>query len=108
MRISQSLQLYSTLLLFLSVLTSAWPWPRFLPDIDSLVVRGGNGQSSNSGSGSTGFAPQWTREMLTEVCRCISGHRNKYWFISTVTDRQPCLEFNHQCSVKLWFRSQWQ
>jgi len=65
MRISQSLQLYSTLLLFLSVFTSAWPWPRFLPDIDSLVVRQQSGGGSSSGSGSMGFAPQWNREMLT-------------------------------------------
>jgi hypothetical protein len=65
MRISQSLQLYSTFILLLSVLTSAWPWPRFLPDIDSLIVRQQGGDSSSSGSGSMGFTLSGLEEMLT-------------------------------------------
>lgn len=39
MRKSQSLHLSAILVFFFSALTSAWPWPRFLPEIDSLVVR---------------------------------------------------------------------
>ncbi|TVY75684.1 hypothetical protein LSUE1_G009140 [Lachnellula suecica] len=39
MRTSGSLQLYSILLIFLTTFSAAWPWPRWLPDRDSLIVR---------------------------------------------------------------------
>ncbi|RDL32099.1 uncharacterized protein BP5553_09501 [Venustampulla echinocandica] len=39
MRASGRLQLYSIILLFLATFTAAWPWPRWLPDLDTLVVR---------------------------------------------------------------------
>lgn len=112
MRISRSLQLYSTLFLFLSVLTSAWPWPRFLPDIDSLIVRRQDGGSSSSGSGSERFVPGGFKFMLILFFfRLSPSIRNKYWFIGAYTDRKLCLELNNFCSVfTVWLgcQQQWQ
>jgi len=49
MRAARNLQLYtSIILLFLSTFTAAWPWPRWLPELDSLIVRAENDQSQNS------------------------------------------------------------
>jgi hypothetical protein len=36
---SQNLLLYTTFILLLSTFAAAWPWPRFLPEIDALIVR---------------------------------------------------------------------
>ncbi|KAH6684211.1 hypothetical protein B0J14DRAFT_555196 [Halenospora varia] len=49
MRAARNLQLYSIILLFLTTFTAAWPWPRWLPELDTLVVRQNN-QNSNSAS----------------------------------------------------------
>ncbi|KAF8865825.1 hypothetical protein BDZ45DRAFT_683818 [Acephala macrosclerotiorum] len=75
MRASQSFQLYSILLLYLSAYAAAWPiWPRWLPELDSIIVRRQNsnntttatatgsssavatGTASNSGGGTTTFS----------------------------------------------------
>jgi len=46
MRTTRSLQLYSIILL-LSTFTAAWPvWPRWLPELDSLVVRADSNNST--------------------------------------------------------------
>jgi len=50
MRASQNILLYSTLFLFISTLVAAWPWPRWLPELDSIVVRA---DSSNSTAATT-------------------------------------------------------
>jgi len=52
MRTSTNLHLCSVLLLLLTTFTAAWPWPRWLPEIDSLIVRQENNQNSNSASAS--------------------------------------------------------
>ncbi|KAH8596848.1 hypothetical protein B0O99DRAFT_618782 [Bisporella sp. PMI_857] len=46
MRASTNLPLYSLILLFLSTFAVAWPWPRWLPELDSLVVRQDSGDSA--------------------------------------------------------------
>lgn len=56
MRAARNLQLYtSIILLFLSTFTAAWPWPRWLPELDSLIVRADN-ESQNSTSVPTASA----------------------------------------------------
>lgn len=47
MRAAGNLQLYTIILLFLSTFAAAYPWPRWLPELDALVVRqDDNSQSS--------------------------------------------------------------
>ncbi|EMR84502.1 hypothetical protein BcDW1_6837 [Botrytis cinerea BcDW1] len=47
MRAQRSFQLYSILLLLgLSVFVAAWPWPRWLPEMDSLIVARADSSSS--------------------------------------------------------------
>jgi len=48
MRAALHLRLYSILFLYLSTFAAAWPWPRWLPELDSLVVRQDNGDNSSS------------------------------------------------------------
>ncbi|TVY25379.1 hypothetical protein LHYA1_G003706 [Lachnellula hyalina] len=38
MRTSRSLQIYSLLFILLATFTAAWPWPRWLPERDSLIA----------------------------------------------------------------------
>jgi hypothetical protein len=106
MRISQFLQLYSTLFLFLSVLTSAWPWPRFLPDVDSLIVRRQNGGSGSNGSGCERLPPNELELMLMlSAYSLIPAICNEHRLISTYTDCRFRPEYNHFCSVvRVWFR----
>lgn len=47
-------QLFTAVLLFLTTFTTAFPWPNFLPDIDSLMVR----QNDNDGSSAASSATQ--------------------------------------------------
>jgi hypothetical protein len=47
MRTSRSTLLYSVILL-LPTFTAAWPWPKFLPDLDSLIVQRDNTNSTSS------------------------------------------------------------
>lgn len=58
MRTSRNLQLYSIIFLFLSTFTAAWPWPRWLPELDVLIVRqdSGNGTTAKSAAATTGKA----------------------------------------------------
>ncbi|KAG0648604.1 hypothetical protein D0Z07_5595 [Hyphodiscus hymeniophilus] len=53
MRAAQNIQLYSLVLLLLSTFTAAWPWPRWLPDVDSLVVRQNDNSDQSSSSSPT-------------------------------------------------------
>jgi hypothetical protein len=39
MRAARNLQLYSILLLLFSTFTAAYPWPRWLPELDALIMR---------------------------------------------------------------------
>jgi len=48
MRTSRSLQIYSLLFILLATFTAAWPWPRWLPERDSLIVARQDSQSSNT------------------------------------------------------------
>ncbi|KAK0099620.1 hypothetical protein ONS95_013483 [Cadophora gregata] len=49
MRATQHMQIYSVLLLCLfSTFSAAWPWPKWLPELDSLVVRQDNNENSSS------------------------------------------------------------
>jgi len=57
MRASRNLQLYSIILLFLSTFTAAWPWPRWLPELDSLVVRQDDNNSSKSTTQTDSHSP---------------------------------------------------
>ncbi|CZR59244.1 related to AGA1 A-agglutinin anchor subunit [Phialocephala subalpina] len=53
MRASRSFQLYSILLLYLSAYAAAWPiWPRWLPELDSIIVRRQDSNTTATGSGS--------------------------------------------------------
>jgi hypothetical protein len=47
MQTSRHLQLYSIIFLYLSTFAAAWPWPRWLPELDSLIVRENNGSESH-------------------------------------------------------------
>ena len=52
MRATQHMQIYSVLLLCLfSTFSAAWPWPKWLPELDSLVVR----QNDNESKYTLGF-----------------------------------------------------
>lgn len=48
MRASPTVHVYSIFLLYLTTFVAAWPlqWPRWLPELDSLVVRQNNGGST--------------------------------------------------------------
>ncbi|PBP20275.1 hypothetical protein BUE80_DR008895 [Diplocarpon rosae] len=48
MRSSQHLQLYSILFLFLATFSAAWPWPNWLPGLDTLVVRQDSGNQNSA------------------------------------------------------------
>lgn len=51
MRASQTFQIYSIILLYLSAYAAAWPiWPRWLPELDSIIVRR---QDSNNTASTT-------------------------------------------------------
>ncbi|KFZ18193.1 hypothetical protein V502_04219 [Pseudogymnoascus sp. VKM F-4520 (FW-2644)] len=47
MRSTTSFLIYATFLVLLSTFTAAWPWPSFFPEIDSLIVRADDNQSSS-------------------------------------------------------------
>lgn len=51
MMASRTLRVFSIILLFLSTLTSAWPWPRWLPGVDTLIVRRADDPNSSSSTG---------------------------------------------------------
>jgi len=54
MRAAGNLQIHAIILLFLTTFTAAWPlWPRWLPDLDSLVARQNSGSGSSSVNGTT-------------------------------------------------------
>ncbi|KAH6698976.1 hypothetical protein DL95DRAFT_381571 [Leptodontidium sp. 2 PMI_412] len=54
MRATQHIQIYSILLLcFLSTFAAAWPWPKWLPELDTLVVRQNNNNESSSSAKAT-------------------------------------------------------
>lgn len=50
MRASRTFQLQSIVLLYLTAFAAAWPlqWPRWLPDLDSLIVRQDSGGNSTA------------------------------------------------------------
>lgn len=54
MHASRNLQLYSIIFLFLSTFAAAWPWPRWLPELDSLIVRQDSGNSTTAASTTSG------------------------------------------------------
>jgi hypothetical protein len=47
MQTSRNIHLYSILFLCLSTFAAAWPWPRWLPELDSLIVRQNNNSESH-------------------------------------------------------------
>ncbi|KAH7321934.1 hypothetical protein BKA65DRAFT_91283 [Rhexocercosporidium sp. MPI-PUGE-AT-0058] len=54
MRATQHIQIYSIVLLcFLSTFAAAWPWPKWLPELDSLVVRQNDNNESSSSAKAT-------------------------------------------------------
>ncbi|KAG4416640.1 hypothetical protein IFR04_010220 [Cadophora malorum] len=54
MRATQHMQIYSVLLLCLfSTFSAAWPWPKWLPELDSLVVRQNDNNESSSSARAT-------------------------------------------------------
>ncbi|KAF5879228.1 uncharacterized protein Bfra_006434 [Botrytis fragariae] len=48
MRAQRSFQLYSIILLCLFTFVAAWPWPRWLPEMDSLIVARADSSSSSA------------------------------------------------------------
>lgn len=50
MRASQTFNVYSVFLLYLITFATAWPlnWPRWLPELDSLIVRQASGNSTTA------------------------------------------------------------
>jgi len=48
MHTSRNLKYYSIIFLFLSTFTTAWPWPRWLPELDSLIVRQNSGDGTSA------------------------------------------------------------
>jgi len=66
MRASQHLQLYSILFLFLSTFAAAWPWPKWLPEMESLVVRQDNG-NDNGGKSTSNASPTQTSSVPKET-----------------------------------------
>ncbi|KAF7941013.1 hypothetical protein BELL_0172g00100 [Botrytis elliptica] len=48
MRAQRSIQLYSIILLCFSTFVAAWPWPRWLPEMDSLIVARQDSSSSSA------------------------------------------------------------
>jgi len=53
MRASNTLHLYSVIFLCLATLTAAWPWPRWLPEMDSLIARQDSGNNSQNSTQTT-------------------------------------------------------
>ncbi|TVY14096.1 hypothetical protein LARI1_G007620 [Lachnellula arida] len=53
MRTSGSLPIYSLLFILLTTFTAAWPWPRWLPERDSLMVVRRDDSSSNTAQATT-------------------------------------------------------
>ncbi|OBT49111.1 hypothetical protein VE00_00216 [Pseudogymnoascus sp. WSF 3629] len=60
MRSTTTFFIYATFLVLLSTFTAAWPWPSFFPEIDSLVVRANEDQSSSQTSSETTSKPTQT------------------------------------------------
>ncbi|KAL2068396.1 hypothetical protein VTL71DRAFT_16494 [Oculimacula yallundae] len=61
MRATQHIQIYSVLLLcFFSTFSAAWPWPKWLPELDSLVVRQNDNNESSSSARATPTPTQST------------------------------------------------
>ncbi|OBT65784.1 hypothetical protein VE03_03297 [Pseudogymnoascus sp. 23342-1-I1] len=60
MRSTTSFLIYATFLVLLSTFTAAWPWPSFFPEIDSLVVRADNAQSTTETASETNTSPTQT------------------------------------------------
>ncbi|KAG4034320.1 hypothetical protein MFRU_003g02900 [Monilinia fructicola] len=57
MRAQRSFQIYSIILLCFSTFVTAWPWPRWLPEMNSLiVVRADDNSSSSSAADNTASA----------------------------------------------------
>jgi hypothetical protein len=54
MRASRTLSIYSIFLLYIATFAAAWPlnWPRWLPELDSLIVRQDNSNNTASATGS--------------------------------------------------------
>lgn len=50
MRTTTSILITTTFLLLLSTFASAWPWPRFLPEMDAIIVRRQDADSSSQSS----------------------------------------------------------
>jgi len=71
MRTARNLQLYSIIFLFLSTFTTAWPWPRWLPELDSLIVRRDSNNTTSASATATGktatktFVPTPTETLVS-------------------------------------------
>jgi hypothetical protein len=66
MRTSRNVQIYSILFLFLSAFTTAWPWPRWLPDLDALIVRQDSDNSTVSNTQKSSFTPTPTATVVSK------------------------------------------
>lgn len=61
MRASQTFQIYSIILLYLSAYATAWPlWPKWLPELDSIIVRRDNNSTSSASQTATGSSSRPT------------------------------------------------
>lgn len=56
MRAQRSLQLYTITLLCFSIFVAAWPWPRWMPELDSLIVARADDKSSSSSAAGKNLA----------------------------------------------------
>jgi len=95
MRTLHSVLLYSVILLFLPIHTAAWPWPKFLPALDSLIMRrddaGGNANQNTTATplpASTSGAPQTSGSVSMSITATpTSGSAAATSETPTTTDR---------------------
>ncbi|CAD6439949.1 55db521f-8c59-43b5-a31f-d2954f8a6df9 [Sclerotinia trifoliorum] len=70
MRTQRSFQLYSVILLCLSTFVTAWPWPKWLPELDSIiVVRQDDTSSQSSAADNTASATATATTTATAASR---------------------------------------
>jgi len=61
MRTSQSFQIYSIILLYLSAYAAAWPiWPSWLPELDSIIVRRADSNTTSTTDSASSSGPVQT------------------------------------------------
>ncbi|ESZ93023.1 hypothetical protein SBOR_6594 [Sclerotinia borealis F-4128] len=77
MRAQRSFQLYSIILLCcFFTFVAAWPWPRWLPEMDSLIAARADDSSSSSSAADTASATATTAPKSTETASATGSDSN--------------------------------